>query len=420
MKIAYFTGEYPRATDTFVQREIMGLRRLGVEVATFSVRKPDIEHLVGSEQRAEREQTTYLLPPSVFKLIVSHLWLIFLSPINYFRALKLAINTSQPGIKGFLYQLFYFLEAGLLARYLNQRGITHLHNHIATSSCSVAMLAAAFGLQTFSFTMHGPHIFFEPHRWRLDEKIRRAEFVACISYFCRSQGMIFASTEQWPKMPIIRCGLEMDLFEAVNHHGPGNRLLYVGRLAVEKGLPIVFESLRQLLPKFPDLMLTVVGDGSDRSLLEQLTQDMAIADHVNFVGYQSQSAVREYLRETDIFVLPSFAEGIPVVLMEAMATGVPVVATQIAGVAELVQSGESGYLTPPGDSETLAAAIAKLIPDADHRNQLGRQGRKKVESEFNISQALNELMSWFSAIEENASDRSFTHKKLPTPSTNSV
>lgn len=394
MRIAYFTGLYPRATDTFIQREVMGLRKLGLDVQTFSVRRPGDEHIVGPEQTTERSKTEYLLPVNIGQLLVAHLVLLSATPKRYLNGLKLAWQTSQPGIRGLLYQLFYFLEAGTLAHRICQRQITHLHNHIANSSCTVAMLAAELGGFSFSFTMHGPHIFFEPMRWRLDEKIKRAKFVACISHFCRSQGMVFVPPEHWSKLPIVRCGLELALFQPVTHQGTGNRLLYVGRLAAEKGLPILLKGLPQLLQQCPDLVLTVVGDGADRGFLENLTAELGLANHVNFVGYQSQAKVREHLSQTDIFVLPSFAEGIPVVLMEAMATGLPVVATSIAGISELVESGHNGYLVPAGDSDALTQAIATLIPDAAHRNQLGTAGRQKIEKDFNIIDTLNELQSW--------------------------
>ena len=391
MRTAYFTGLYPRATDTFIQREVMGLRELGVEVDTFSVRSPGDEHIVGPEQEAERAQSYYLLPANPLKLGLAHLGLLLASPSRYLKGLKLALKTSQPGIKGGLYQMLYFLEAGLLAKEMVKRNIPHLHNHIANSSCTVAMLAAELGGFSFSFTMHGPHIFFEPMRWRIDEKIRRAKFVACISYFCRSQGMIFVEPEHWDKMSIVRCGVDLDLFEPVAHQGQGHRLLYVGRLAVEKGLPMLLESLKQVSAQSPDIHLMVVGDGADRAFLENLTVEMGLEKNVAFVGYQSQESVRQYLRQTDIFVLPSFAEGIPVVLMEAMAMGVPVVTTQIAGVSELVESGENGYLVPPGDSGALVTAIAKLVDNADRRAQFGQAGRKKVEQHFDISAALSNL-----------------------------
>ncbi|MDB9528197.1 glycosyltransferase family 4 protein [Oscillatoria sp. CS-180] len=395
MKIAYLTGEYPRATDTFIQREVSNLRKHGMAVETFSIRKPSEEHLVGAEQKAERARTHYLLPLNPLFLIWCHLICALRSPRNYWQGIKLAWQTSQPGFKGGLFQLFYFLEAVVLAHKLRQQDISHLHNHIANSSCTVAMLAAKIGGGTFSFTMHGPHIFFEPHRWRLDEKIRQASFVSCISHFCRSQGMLFVSPDHWSKLRIIHCGVEPDLFQPKQHEGQGNHLLYVGRLAAMKGLPVLFEAMDKLKDQLPDLKLTVVGDGGERSDIEAIAQELDLSDRIDFVGYKSQTEVREYLQTADIFVLPSFAEGVPVVLMEAMAAGVPVLTTRIAGVPELVTHNESGWLVPPGDTVALADGLKMLVNDAALRNQFGKAGHDKVVAEFNVVQESKKLSEIF-------------------------
>ncbi|WP_017653693.1 glycosyltransferase family 4 protein [Fortiea contorta] len=384
MHIAYLTGEYPRATDTFIQREIATLRAQGVEVDTFSVRRTGNQHMVGPEQKQERDRTFYLLPPNPLHLLLAHVGLLFSSPSRYLQAIKLAWSTSQPGLQGGIYQLFYFLEAGILAQEIRKRKISHLHNHFPDSSGSVAMLAAELGGFTFSLTMHGPYIFFEPYRWRLDEKIKRALFVACISYYCRSQGMVFVPTDKWNRMHIVHCGIDPALFDAVKHQESGKRLLYIGRIAAAKGLPILLESLVILKRSHPDIILTVVGDGPDRAELEKTTAKLGLSANVNFAGYQSQAEVRTHIQQTDVFVMSSFAEGIPVVLMEAMAASLPVVATQIAGISELVENGVNGYLVPPGDVVTLADRVAKLLADHQLRHQFGTAGRAKVQQEFNI------------------------------------
>ncbi len=395
MRIAYLTGEYPRATDTFIQREVVTLREMGVDVQTFSIRRTGDEHMVGEEQKQERDRTFYILPSGPVNLFLAHLKLLA-SPKRYLQTIKLAWQTSQPGIKGAIYQLFYFLEAGILAQQIKIRQITHLHNHIAEASGTVAMLAASMGGFTYSFTLHGPYIFFKPYQWRLDEKIKRSLFVACISHYARSQGMIFAPSEKWPQMHIIHCGIDPNLFDVVTHQELGKRLLFVGRLTAAKGLPILLESLATLQKKYPDILLTVIGDGCDRKQLEQLTAKLGLSQNVNYVGYKSQLEVREYLQQTDIFVMSSFAEGIPVVLMEAMASGVPVVATQIAGVSELVEHGVNGYLVPPGDSIYLRENIEKLLSNSQIRASFGTAGREKVERDFNISHEvalLHQLMT---------------------------
>lgn len=384
MRIAYLTGTYPRATDTFIQREVMALRDRGAEVFTFAIRAPKDAQLVGIEQRQERDRTFYILPPKLPKLVGGHLGLLLRSPGNYFKGIQLAWQTSQAGIRGFLYQLFYFLEAGLLAQEIHHQKIQHLHNHLGDSSCTVAMLAAAIGGFSFSFTLHGPYIFYEPYHWRLDAKILNAKFVSCISYFCRSQAMYFVPFSAWEKLKIVHCGVEPHLFEQVEHVGSGSRLLYVGRLSAAKGLPILLNSLVTLRSRNPNLKLTVVGDGEDRMELQALSQELDLGAIVDFVGYKSQTEVREVMQQTDVFVLPSFAEGVPVSLMEAMAAGVPVVTTRIAGISELVEDGVSGYLVPPGNQEVLGDAIAKLIADPALRNTFGQAGRAKVEQEFNV------------------------------------
>lgn len=391
MRIGYLTGTYPRATDTFIQREVFTLRDLGVDVRTFAVRRPSASHLVGEEQRQERDRTTYLLPPALPQLLTAHLGLLFKHPGRYLGGLKLAVQTRQPGLRGLLYQLVYFIEAGLLAHHLQQQQVEHLHNHLGDSSCTVAMLAAHLGDRPYSFTLHGPYIFYEPYRWRLNTKIERAKFVICISHFCRSQAMYFAPFAAWPKLHIIHCGVDPDQFQPVHHDKPGSQLLYVGRLSAAKGLPILLNSLAQLQGDYPDLRLTVVGDGEDRQLLEQFARQRGVSDRVLFVGYQSQTEVRAAMAQTDVFVMPSFAEGVPVSLMEAMAAGVPVVTTRIAGISELVDDGVNGYLVSPGDSDALTAKIAQLLDEPTLRAEFGAAGRQKVMAEFNLAEEVDRL-----------------------------
>lgn len=416
MRLAYLTGEYPRATDTFIQREVEGLRQLGSTVLTCSIRPTGVEHLVGPEQRAERERTFYVLPINPLAVLFAHLTLAIARPFRYLKALALAASTSAPGIKALLYQLFYFLEAGVLAKQLQQQEIEHLHNHIADSSCTVAMLAAELAGIPFSFTLHGPYIFYEPRRWRLDTKIAKAAFVSCISHFCRSQAMLFSAPEQWDKLHIIHCGVDPATFSLKKHDCSGHKLLYVGRLAAAKGLPILLQSIATLKINHPDLSLIVVGDGGERAELEATVERLEIAQHVEFVGYKSRAEVRDYLLQSDMLVLPSFAEGVPVVLMEAMAAGVPVVSTRIAGIAELVEEGVSGFLVPPGDVACLNECISTLLQDRQLRAQFGAAGRAKVAAEFNINlevQWLHRILSSHQTEPRTA----LSGKRVDTPAT---
>lgn len=354
------------------------LRSLGYHVQTFSIRKPPATENVSAEVEAIRRSTIYLLPPA--NLLRAHLTQLFSSPKRYLSALSLAVRTCPPGFRALLRQAAYFAEAAMLAQLMRKHSLSHLHNHFSDSSCSVAAMAAELGGFTFSFTMHGPAEFLEPRLWWIDEKVRRALFVNCISHFCRSQAMLFSPVDCWDKLMIVHCGVEPDLFEMRQHTGRGKKLLFVGRLAAAKGLPVLLDAIAKL----DDVTLEIAGDGPDRLMLVEQARRLGIAERVRFLGYQSQAQVRDLLKQADIFVLTSFAEGVPVVLMEAMAAGVPVITTQIAGIPELVEDGESGLLIAPGDAGATAAAIHQLVEDPGLRTRLAAAGRRKVEQEFDI------------------------------------
>lgn len=384
--VAYLTSEYPKVSHTFIQREAEGLRAAGLNVTTCSIRKPRPGDLTGPEEEAAYGETFYVLDTAKnpLRLIRDHLGALTANPGRYFRALRLAFSTRPPGLKALLWQLFYFAEAGVLARHLARRNVTHLHTHFANSGCSVAMLTSEMSAIPFSFMMHGPSEFFEAEHWRLDEKVARARFVTCISHFCRSQLMIFSDQAHWGKLHILHCALEPGFYDHPRP-APGKRLLFVGRMAGVKGVPVLLEAMQSLREHHPDVRLTLVGGGPELAGLEARASDLGVSDLVEFVGYKSQSEVAAYLSQSDVFVLPSFAEGLPVVLMEALASRVPVVTTRIAGVAELVEDGVSGYLVPPGDIDSLAARISALLEDPALRRRMGEAGRTRVIGEFNIS-----------------------------------
>jgi glycosyltransferase involved in cell wall biosynthesis len=390
-RIAYLTGEYPRATDTFIQREVAALRELGHEVETCSIRQTGVEHLVGPEQKEEAANTFYVLKAakSPLHLMRCHWRFLRENPTRYWRSLRLALATNPGGMRAMMYQIFYFLEAAVLADHLRDNRVGHLHNHIAKSSCSVAMLMSKMSGIPYSFTLHGPDIFFAPDHWRLDKKIETAEFVACISHFCRSQAMSFSKTTDWDKLHIVHCGVDPDRYGGIPGAG-GKHLLFVGRLAAVKGLPVLLDALTGL----KDTQLTVIGDGPDRTALEAQARGLGLADRVDFVGYKSQSEVAEALQSHDVFVLPSFAEGVPVVLMEAMAAARPVLTTRIAGVPELVEDGVSGRLVAPGNAEELAAVLQDLCADTDMQVSMGQKGREKILREF----TLKDEAAWLSAL----------------------
>lgn len=396
MKISYFTSSYPRATDTFIQREVIGLRASGVEVVTSALRQPEGTNNVSPLILTERKQTTYFLPANPLKLIKLNLSYLARSASKYFKTLKLAFKTRRPGIKGTLYQLFYFQEALLLANYLEINEVEHLHNHFGDSSGMVTMLASQLSGVGYSITFHGPHIFFEPTLLALREKVKYAKFIVCISNYCRSQMMLFSDAEDWHKLKIVHCGVDVNQYpySPFKSHSTSEtpvKLLYVGRLAAEKGVPVLLRSLITLKNEGHRFHLTLLGDGPERAALEAEVKQNGLTQMVHFGGFASQETVRDTLLESDVFILPSFAEGVPVSLMEAMACGVPVIGTNVGGVTELIEHGISGMVVAPSDEMALKSAILCYIQHPELRENVRSAARNTVENNFNFKVEVGKL-----------------------------
>ena len=319
---------------------------------------------------------------------------------RWFEALRLAWRTRPPGLKALLWQAFYFAEAGVLARHLQKAGATHLHNHFANSSCSVAMLTSVMSGVPFSFTEHGPAIFFEVGKWHLGEKVARASFVACISHFCRSQMMLFSDPAYWHKFSIVHCGVEPARYGAAPRGDFAQRALFIGRMDPVKGVPVLLRAFGDVARDYPGARLDLVGDGPAMRDFTAMAQTTGVADRVRFLGYRNQDEVAAHLAEADMLVLPSFAEGVPVVLMEAMASRIPVIASRVAGVAELVEDGQSGFVLPPGDERSLATSLRTLFDAPERCREMGLAGRAKVEVEFDIRTEAARLAGQFAAAED--------------------
>jgi colanic acid/amylovoran biosynthesis glycosyltransferase len=287
------------------------------------------------------------------------------------------------------------MEAVLLAGLLRKFAITHIHNHLGDSSGTITMLASRLADITFSISVHGPHIFFDAPSWALNEKARHSTFIACIGYFCRSQMMLNVDKEHWNKLQIVRCGVDTQSFEFRLPERMARHLTYTGRLSVEKGLPVLLESLSDLVRRGFELRLSVLGDGPDRGFLESYAHRIGVSAHVDFLGYVDQATIRSTLRASDMFVLPSFAEGIPVALMEAMASGVPVIATQVGGVSELIVDGKTGQVVGASDRAGLTEAIARYARDLDFCRKVAVGARSMVEAEFEIHRQVDVLAGLF-------------------------
>ena len=381
VNLAYLASSYPRAVDTAVRNEVSGLRTRGHRLDTFAIRRTPPDQLTSDFHRAEAQSTTYLLSDRAHTFPLVFLWAVLLRPVHFLRAVALAWRTKPPGLRGGFLQLAYLLEGLALARELSRRSIEHLHCHIGENPASVAMLASAVCDVPFSMTIHGPYIFRAPEAWALAEKLRRAAFTACITEFTRSQCMIHLPPDDWGKLAVVRCGPDPAfLREAPPPLPDAPRLVWVGRLCEEKGVPVLLEAFARVVAgRHPQAELVMVGDGPLRPWTEQRLAEMGLGDRVRITGWRNAEEVREEVAAARGLVLPSFAEGLPAVLMEALALGRPVVSTTIAGIPELVEPGRNGWLVPAGSVVALAEAIDALLgASTGTLEAMGRAGRADV------------------------------------------
>jgi len=402
MRVAYLASHYPAVSHTFVQREVRALRDRGVQVDTCSIWRARPEHLLSDADRSEFERTHSLLPCRAAALIRAHLEAFAHRPARYLATLALALRLRPPGLRPRLWRLFYFAEAMLLWRHLHALGVRHVHAQFADSATDVAMLLSHFERAdgpgqdgwTWSLAVHGPVEFYDVSENRLAEKIRRALFVIAISDFGRSQLMTLVSEELWSKLHVVHCGVDPEVF-ALPAARPVRSgvasVLFVGRLVHLKGQSILLEALGELRDRGLEVRAVFIGDGPKRADLERRVHALGLDETVRFPGSVGQDEIRHHYAAADVFCLPSFAEGVPVVLMEAMAMGLPVVSTRIMGIPELVEHGVNGLLVRPGRVDELADALERIVADPEQGARMGGAGREKVSVEYDLHRSAARL-----------------------------
>ncbi len=375
-RVAYLTNVYPKVSHSFIRTEIAALERQGFTVSRFTVRRSD-QPLPSAEDRAEAERTVGLLDNAA-SLAIAVTACFAKRPLAAWRALRLSLRISGAGNR--LRAGAYFAEAALLARRLERDEIRHLHVHFGTNPATVARLVGRLAPVTYSFTVHGPDEFDAPQALDLPGKIAEAAFVAGVSSFGRGQLMRWSDPAHWDRIQVVHCAPDAGFLadEAGGgelHDAP--RFLCVARLSAQKGLPLLIEAMGQVARK-RRIMLDVIGDGEDRAAIERQIARLGLDGSVRLLGWAGPDTIRRALKETRAFVLPSFAEGLPVVLMEAMALRRPVIATAIAGIPELVDS-KVGWLIPSGSVEAIVDALdAACEASTETLRSMGQQGRQRV------------------------------------------
>ena len=400
MRVAYIASRYPLVSHAFILREVLALRRHGATVHTFTVRRPGAEHVLSGDDREAADTTDALVPASPFELLAAHGRAFLASPGRYLRTLRLALALRPPGLRGALWQLFYFAEAGLMWSRCRRLDVRHIHAHHANVASDVALLATRLGGPgwTWSFTLHGPTELFDAREHRLAPKAEHATFVACITDYARSQLMGMVGTEHWRKLRVVHCGVDLGAYPLVDRSGRtrASEVLTVGRLVPVKGQALLIEAVAELARRDLAVRLTVVGDGPQLEELRELASRLGVSAQVDFDGAVGQDEMPGYYARADVFAMASFAEGLPVVLMEAMATGMPVVASRITGVPELVEPGVNGLLVTPARAGELADALEALLrAPAEERVAMGLEGRRAVEEGFDVDRNARDLLDLF-------------------------
>jgi len=399
MRIAYFINQYPKVSHSFIRREILALERQGIEVQRIALRGWDAA-LQDSDDVAERDKTRYVLQDGVKGLLKPLLQVLRAQPRGFCHALGLALRMGLRADRAWPYHLVYLAEACRVVQWLQASGAEHVHAHFGTNSTEVVMLANALGGPRYSFTVHGPEEFDKPQFLHMGEKVRRAAFVAAVSSYGRSQLFRWVAHEQWVKVKVVHCGLERSFHEGAAVAPPAApRLVCVGRLCEQKGQLLLLEAARILLAKGVAFEMVLAGDGEMREQIDALIARHGLQAHVRVTGWISSAQVREEILAARALVLPSFAEGLPVVIMEAMALRRPVLTTYVAGIPELVRQGENGWLFPAGAVEELATAMADcLAQPADTLQRMGDAAYERVLQRHDIDTEAARLVSYFKAI----------------------
>jgi colanic acid/amylovoran biosynthesis glycosyltransferase len=397
MRLAYLVNQYPQPSQSFIRREIAAIESKGHPVLRYTVRAFDGK-LHDPRDAAEAEKTTAVLGRGKVGLILGTLLAAVTQPARFCAALFQTCRYARRSERGLLTNLFYLIEAVWLAKELRSKNITHLHAHFGTNSATVAHLQNMLGGPRFSFTCHGPEEFDRPLEINLADKIAAAYSIVAISQFTRSQLYRWCDRTHWGKIHVVHCGVD-DLFLASTPTPVPNvnQLVCVGRLSEQKGQLILIEAAAKLRESIADFRILLAGDGDMRQPIEERIAQLNLGDQIRLLGTQSNDQVRQFILESRAMVLPSFAEGLPVVFMESLALGRPVVTTTVAGIPELVQDGKCGFLVPAGDVDRLADSMNTVLKTPiDQLTSMGEFGATQVKSRHAANTEASKLISLFS------------------------
>lgn len=398
MRVAYLINQYPMVSHSFIRREIHALERRGIEVVRIAHRGWNSD-LADPEDQVERKRTRYILLGGTLPLAQAIAIVAMTRPLALLRCIVMAWRLSRHSEQSLPKHLIYLAEACRVIPWLSSARIDHLHAHFGTNSAEVAMYVHNLGGPRWSFTVHGPKEFDRPRFLGLPEKIRDCTSVVAISSFGRSQLYRLVEHHHWHKIRVVHCGLESNFYAgAAILPPPDRRLVCVGRLCEQKGQLLLIEAAKRLFQRGEPFDLVLAGDGEMRAEIERSIARQGLQSSIRITGWLSAAQVRDEILSSRALVLPSFAEGLPVVLMEAMALRRPVISTFVAGIPELVIPGEHGWVVPAGDVDALADAMrACLDAPADRLARMGEAAHQRILERHNVDTEAAKLAELFAA-----------------------
>lgn len=403
-KVAFVLSRFPKISETFILYEILALERLGLATEIYALRR-ERQAVAHPEARAMTQRVHFraLLSPGV---IVANAHFLFRHPRTYLATLSEVLRGTFGSRKQFLAALAYFPKSACFAYDMRRRGITHIHAHFATHPTLVALVAHRLIGLPFSFTAHGSDLHVD--RRMLAEKLSAAEFAVTCSEFNRDL-MIEDAAADPRTTHVIHYGVDLDIFR------PGDvpeevdlgtisapcRIICVASFEEVKGHRFLVDACERMAKSGVSFHVDLVGDGPTHAEVESSVEAAGLSPRFTFHGMQTRDAVAAMLQEADIKVLASYPsadgkrEGMPNVIIEAMASGLPVVATRLTGIPELVEDGVTGLLVPPGESVALADALERLCADRELRVAMGVAGRNKAVGEYDRTTNARQLGSLF-------------------------
>jgi len=398
MKIAYLCNCYPHTTHTFIRREISELEAEGIEISRITIRR-STDTLPTPEDNDELGKTFSVLERGIFNLLTNMLVVSLIRPVAMIRTAWRSIRFGLRSQSGLLRHIAYLGEACVVLQHVRKRGVTHIHAHFGTNATMVALLVRSLGGPAYSFTIHGCGEWDCPEFLHIPQKVEDASFVVAISDFAKSQIYRWAVPGQWKKIYVVRCGVDKSFISHPITAVPDvDRLIMIGRLGRTKGHAFLFEALQRLLEEGVKFQIKLVGDGPLREFVGEQILERGLAQCVEIAGWMDNNRIRDEILSSRALILTSFAEGLPVVVMEALALARPVISTRVGGICELVVDRESGWLVNSGCIDELVDALrAVLRAPVAELSKMGMAGRQAVLQKHDASVEARKLADLFNA-----------------------